>query len=80
MKGGVNNTVTSRQMAPDHTLDQLAEKAPAGDIGYDSQIRVQADGQWSNVTTRARQAVLAHVDVYLDDFIAVTQGVPKGRR
>ena len=73
----VNNTMESRQTATGQPLVKVAEKAPAGNNRKANQNKLQADKHWRDLPTRAHQAALSHVEVYLDDFIGVVQGVPE---
>ena len=76
VKDRVNNTMASRQMANGKPLEKLVETAPAGENGDTNQKIFQSDKQRRNLPPRARQVALAHVEVYLYDFIGVVQGSP----
>ena len=64
-------------MAPENLLQKISETSPYGDNVEANHTRVQADNKWRNLPSKARHAELAHVEVYLDDFIGVVQGGPK---
>ena len=40
---------------------------------------LEADSNWEALSPHARATALAHVEVYLDDFIGITQGGPTER-
>ena len=65
----------SIQSATGQPLEKFAETATAGNKRYANQNKLQADKRWRSLPTRARQAALSHVEVYLDDFIGVVHGV-----
>ena len=79
LKDMVNNTMYSRKTAPAHPLEKLEETSPSSDNSDANQMIVQAYEQWRNLPARAYQAALAHVEVYVEKFIGIFQGVPEGR-
>ena len=76
----VNNIMNPRLTATDQPLEKVVETKPSGNNRKSDQNKFQADKHWSNIPARARQAALSHVEVYLDDFISVIQGVPEERK
>ena len=75
IKDTANNTMQNRGKAPVQPLDILAE-TPPGDHNQLQEERVAISNKaWNNIPSQAQKAELAHVEVYLDNFIGVFQGV-----
>ena len=66
--------------APPHHLENLAEtKRPEATAKEVAATQV-ADKYWKALSLHTRSTALAHVKVYLDDFIGITQGGAKERQ
>ena len=68
------DTLSMRHTAPPHHLENLAETKPPNTIENETAATSAADKDWDALSLHAWATALAHVEVYLDDFISITQG------
>ena len=80
MKDRALDTLYMRHTAPPHHLENLAETKPPETTEEEVAATLAADKDWEALSLDARATALAHVEVYLDDFIGITQGGAKERR
>ena len=71
------DTLSTRHTAPPHHLENLAETKPPETTEEEVAATLAADKDWEALSPHARTTALAHVEVYLDDFISITQGGSK---
>ena len=68
------NTLTMRHTTPTHHLENLADTKPPQTSAEEVAATLEAENNWEALSPYARATSLAHVKVYLDDFISITQG------
>ena len=66
--------------APPHHLEDLADTKPPQTSEEETRATQDSEKKWEDLSLHARATALAHVEVYLDDFIGITQGGAKERR
>ena len=71
------DTLSMRHTAPPHHLEDLADTKPPETSEEEATATRNADSNWESLSPHARATDLAHVEVYLNDFISITQGGPK---
>ena len=71
------STLSTRHTAPPHHLEDLAETKPPDTTAEDVAATLVADKDWESLSPHARATALAHVEVYLNDFIRITKGGAK---
>ena len=69
-----------RHTAPPHHLEHLADKKPPKTTEQEVAATLEADNDWEALSPHARATALAYVEVYLNDFIGITQGGATDRR
>ena len=74
------DTLSTRHNAPLHHLEDLADTKPPKTSAEDADAKLEADNNWEALSPHARATALAHVEVYLYDFIGKVQGGPTERR
>ena len=74
------DTLSMRHTAPPHNLEDLAETKPPETTAEEVAETLVANKYWEALSPHAQATALAHVEVYLDDFIGITQGGAKERR
>ena len=74
------DTLSMRHTAPPHHLEHLADTKSPKTSAQEVAATLEADNDWEALSPHARATALAHVEVYLDDFISITQGGPTERR
>ena len=62
--------------APPHHLENLADTKPPQTSAEEVAATLEANSNWEALSPHARDISLAHVEVYLDDFIGITQRGP----
>ena len=80
VKDGTLDTLSMRHTAPPHHLENLAETKPPEITAREIAATLVADKDWEALSPHAQDTALAHVEVYLNDFIGITQGGAKERR
>ena len=65
--------------APPHHTEDLAETKPPDTTAEDLAATLVAGKYWEALYPHARATALAHIEVYLNDFIGITQGGAKER-
>ena len=73
------DTLYTRHTAPPHHLENLAETKPPEPTAKEVVATLVANKDWEALSPHARATALAHVEVYLDDFIGINQGGVKER-
>ena len=68
------DTLSTRHTTPPHHLENLAETKPPDTTEEEAAATSAADKDWEALSPHARATALAHVEVYLDDFISIIQG------
>ena len=63
-----------RHTAPHHYLEDLAETKPPDTTAEEVAATLVANKDWEALSPHARATALAHVEVYLNDFIGITKG------
>ena len=71
-----NNTLQTRVYSWVHPLKELVETPPLESNTKNYQAEASADQAWGLLTPQVQVAAIAHVEVYIDDFIVVVQGGP----
>ena len=66
------DTLSMRHTAPPHHLENIAETKPQDTTEEEAAATSAADKDWEALSLHARATDLAHVEVYLDDFIGIT--------
>ena len=74
------DTLSRRHTAPPHHLEHLADKKPPETTAKEVAAILSADKDWKALYPHTRATSLAHVEVYLDGFIGITQGGATERR
>ena len=74
------DTLSKRHTAPPHHLKNLAETKPPETTAKEIAATLVADKYWEALSPHARATTLARIEVYLDDFISITQGGETERR
>ena len=74
------DTLSTRHTAPPHHLEDLADTKPPQTSKGEATATLDADKNWEALSLHARATALLHVEVYLDDFIGITQGGPTDRQ
>ena len=74
------DTLSMRHTAPPHHLGYLADTKPPQTSEEEARETLDANRNWEALSSHARETAIAHVKVYLDDFIGITQGGPTERR
>ena len=69
-----------RHTAPPHHLEQLADKNPQETMAQEVAAILATEKDWESLSLHAQATALAHVKVYLDDFISIIEGGPTERR
>ena len=69
----------TRHTASSHHLENLAETKLSQTSAAEVAATLEANNNWEALSPHARATSLAHVKVYLDDFIGITQGGPTER-
>ena len=69
-----------RHTAPHHHLEQLADTKSPKTTAREVAATLEADNDWEALSLHAWATALAHVKVYPNDFIGITQGGPTERR
>ena len=80
VKDSAIDTLSTRHTAPPHHLNNLAETKPPETTAKEVAATLVADKDWETLSPHTQDIALAHVEVYLDDFIGITQGGAKKRR
>ena len=70
------NTLHATGAAPEHPLETLVEAFPPDRDYHKERQEEKADDTWIKLPPELRRAALAHIEVYLDDFLGVIQGGP----
>ena len=73
------DTLSMRHTVLPHQLEHLVEKNPPKNSAQEVAATLESDNDWEALSPHARATDLAHVEVYLDDFIGITQGGPTER-
>ena len=68
------DTLSTRHTAPLHHLENLTDTKPPQTSAEEVAATLEADNNLESLSPHARATALAHVEVYLDDFIGITQG------
>ena len=71
------DTLSTRHTAPPHHLENLAKKNPPETTAKEVAATLVVEKDWEALSPYARATALAHVKVYLDYFISITQGGAK---
>ena len=74
------DTHSTRRTAPPHRLEDLADTEPPQTSAEEVAATLEADGNWEALSPHVRATDLAHVQVYLNEFISIVQGGPNDRR
>ena len=74
------DTLSMRHTAPPHHLENLAETKLPDTTEEEAAAISAANKDWEALSPHARATSLAHVEVYLDDFIGIIQGGEKEKR
>ena len=74
------DTLSTRHTAPPHHLKDLADTKPPQTLEEEATVTRDANSNWEALYPHARATALAHAEVYLDEFIGITQGGPTERR
>ena len=74
------DTLSMRHTMPPHHLENLADTKPPQNSEEEATATLESDSNWKAPSPHARATALGHVEVYLDDFIGITQGGPTERR
>ena len=69
-----------RHTPPPHHLENLADTKPPKTSAQEVAATIEAYNDWEALSPHVRVTALAHVKVYLDDFIGITHGGPTERR
>ena len=69
-----------RHTAPPHHLENLADTKPPETSAQEVAATLEAANDWEALSLHARTTALAHIKVYLNYFIGITQGGPTERR
>ena len=67
------DTLSMRHTAPPHHLENLSETKPPETTAKEVATTLVANKYWEALSPHARATSLAHVKVYLDDSIGITQ-------
>ena len=63
-----------------HKLEISAETPHVDRIHVQEEKEASADKSWDTIPTQAQNSELAHVKIYLDEFIGVVKEAPEVRR
>ena len=74
------DTLSMRHTAPLYHLENLAGIKPPETSAQEVVATLEAYNDWEALSPHARATSLSHVEVYLNDFIGITQGRPTERR
>ena len=74
------DTLSMRHTAPPHHLKDLADTKPPQTSEEEATATRDANSNWEALSPHTRATALSHVEVYLHDFIGITQGGPTERR
>ena len=69
-----------RHNAPLHHLEVLAEIKPPQPSVQDTEATLEDNNIWEALSPHVHATALAHVELYLDDFSGIVQGVPTERQ
>ena len=70
------DTLSTHHTAPSHHLKDLADTKPLQTSAEESVATLEANSNWESLSPHARATALAHVKLYLDDFVGIIQGGP----
>ena len=73
-------TLSMHHTAPPHHLENLPDTKPPETSAQEVGATLESNNYWEALSSHARATSLAHVKVYLDDFIGITQEGPTERR
>ena len=68
------DTLSMCHTAPPHHLEHLADTEPPETTAQEVAVTLSAEKDWESLSPHARATALAHFEVYLNDFISITQG------
>ena len=74
------DTLSLRHNGPAHHHRDLADTKPPQTSAEDAEAKLEANCKWEVLSPHARATSLAHVKIYLDDFISIVQVGPTERR
>ena len=74
VKNRTLDTLSTRHTALPHHPEDLADTKPPQTSAEEAAATLESDNNWEALSSHARATALAHVEVYLDDFISITQG------
>ena len=80
VKNRALDTLSTRHTAPHRHLENLAETKLPETTAKEVAATLVAEKDWKSLSPHARAIALAHVEIYLDDFIAINQGGEIERR
>ena len=65
------DTLSTRHNDPPHHLEELADTKPTQTSSEDADETLEDDINWEALSLHAQAIALAHVKVYLNDFIGI---------
>ena len=74
------DTLSMCHTTPPHHIENLEDTKPPNISAEEVAATLEANSDWEALSLHTRATALAHVEVYLDDFISITQGGPTERR
>ena len=74
------DTIYMCNTVPPHHLESLADNKPPQTSKTEAAAMLAADNNWEALSPHAWATYVAHVKVYLDDFILIVQGGTDERR
>ena len=74
------DTLPTLHTAPPHHLENLTDTKPPQTPAEEVAATLEANNNLEALSLHARDTTLAHVKIYLDDFISITKGGPTERR
>ena len=80
VKYHILDSLSTLHNAPPHRLKDLADNKLPHTSVQDPDATLQSNKNWDALSPHTWATALAHVKVYLDDFIGIVQGGPTERR
>ena len=74
------DTLSMQHTVLPHHLEHLADTKPPKTSAQEVTATLEANNDWEALSLHAQATALAHVELYLDDFISITQVGPTDRR
>ena len=68
------DNLSTRHTAPPHHLENLADTKSPQTSSEEVTPMIDVNKNWESLSPHARDTSLAHVNIYLDDFIGIVQG------